>query len=167
MKAGWIVTLVMAGAAPVAAVQTHGFGLMSDSGDLNLTEKAQEIADKEFHSSAKISVVSVSTSPTRIGAFGETIKADPGYEFDLVKIRVVNDGKMDLAVSGWQFSANDTEGSDHHAELGGAHEDFDGGRLAKGSQRIGTVTFQLPKGDAITGITWIGDLAEAHAEYRP
>lgn len=162
MKAGVVISLVLAGATPVALYQAdvdHGDGDVMAS----LFAKAEEIAKRDFGQNASMTVTRVWDAPTRMGAFGETIKADPGYHFAFARVSVHNTGKIDLAVSGWQFSAADEWGDEHPALLGGAHDDFNAGRVRSDGSIGGTVGFELPDGSRLTRVFWEGDLTSASA----
>lgn len=173
MRVATVLWLVAAGSTPVAVME-YGDQLPIIGEDLapilrgerNVTDVAAEVAAREFRPSVQLEVVGVDLRPTRVGAFGETIRADPGYVFHYVRVRATNDGTMDLALSNWHFSALDEIGSDHMVELGADHVDFDGSRLRAGAERQGTLIFELRKGSYITGIAWEGDLATATATYR-
>ena len=172
MRVATILALVAAGTTPVALME-YGDRLPIVGADLepilkgerNLTDVADEVAAREFRASLRLEVVGVELRPTRIGAFGETIKADPGHVFHVVRVRAENDGTMDLAVSDWHFSALDEAGSDHAVEMGGDHHDFDGSRLRQGGAREGTLVFELRRGSAVHALVWEGDLATARVDF--
>lgn len=172
MRASLIMALVSAGAAP-AVVMEYGDQFPVVGSDIesvlrgaNISEKAAEIAAREFTPSATLTVKSVQTAPTRIGVFNETIKADPGYAFFYTYVRIENTGKLDLAVSNWHFSAIDENGSDHMVELANAHEDFDGARLRAQGVRDGLLIFELPVDSRISAVVWEGDITSARGEYE-
>lgn len=165
MKAGAVVALVLAGTAPVALSEMTP----DEEGDLMATlfAKAEEIAQRDFGQSAALSVSRTWTDTTRVGAFGETIRADPGYHFAFARVSVHNTGKIDLAVSTWHFYAIDEWGDERPALLGGAHDDFNAGRVRAGGSIGGTVGFDVMDGSTLVGIGWQGDLANATAPWGP
>lgn len=172
MRVSTVLALVAAGSTPVAVME-YGDQLPIVGKDLepilkgerNITDVAEEVARREFRPSLVLEVKGVELRPTRVGAFGETIKADPGYVFHVVRVRVENNGTMDLAVSDWHFSALDEAGSDHPVEMGGDHNDFDGARVRKGAMREGTLVFELRKGSHLTALVWEGDLATSRVDF--
>lgn len=160
MKPGLVVTLVLAGSAPVAMVEMDAD---PNGGDLmgTLLEKAEEIAKRDFGQNASLTVTRVWNETTRLGAFGETIESAPGYHFSFARVSVHNTGKIDLAVSGWHFSGVDEYGDEHPALLGGARDDFNAGRVRAGGSIGGIVGFEIMDGSWLTGVVWQGDLANA------
>lgn len=167
MKAGMVLAVLVSGVAvPTTIEMTTDFDFAPLlMGDANITELAERIAMRDFGTNATLVVKDVRLESTRIGTFGETIKADPGYRFHYARVAVTNTGKMDLAVSTWHFSAEDEIGSDHNAQLANAHDDFDGGRLRVGATREGTVIFHLRESSRITSVVWRGDLAQARGAW--
>lgn len=160
MKPGAVVTLVLAGSAPVMLADVGG----EEGGEdmmASIFAKAEEIAKRDFGQNASLTVVRVTTGDERLGAFGETIDADPGYHFAFVRVSVHNTGKIDLAVSGWQFYGVDELGDEHPALLGGAHDDFNAGRVRPDGRIGGTVAFELPDGSSLRAVVWQGDLTHA------
>lgn len=173
MRVATVLALVAAGSTPVAVME-YGDQLPIVGADLepilkgerNITDVANEVAAREFRASLALEVVGVELRPTRVGSFGETIKADPGHVFHFVRVRATNNGTMDLAVSNWHFSAEDEVGSDHMVEMGNDHVDFDGSRLRKEASRDGTLIFELRKGSHVRAIVWEGDLATSRVEFQ-
>lgn len=172
MRVSTVLALVAAGATPVAVVEYGEYlPIVGDdlrpilNGDKNITEVANEVAAREFNPSVRLQVVGVETTDQRIGVFGEKIRPDHGHVFHVVRVRVENNGTMDVAVSNWHFSVEDEIGSDRAVELGGAHEDFAGERLRKGAAREGTLTFELRKGSHITAPVWEGDLSTSRVDF--
>lgn len=159
MKAGVVVTLVLAGSAPVMVADMEG----NEGGDImaSIFAKAEEIAARDYGQNATLVVHSVTDGTERIGTFGETIESDPGYHFAFARVTVLNTGKIDLAVSGWQFYGVDEWGDEHPALLGGAHDDFNAGRVRSGGRIGGTVAFEVPNGSELRAVVWQGDLASA------
>lgn len=172
MRVGTVLTLVAAGATPVAVMEYGEYlPIVGEdlkpilSGERNVTDVAEEVADREFRAGLTLEIVGIEHRGTRVGTFGEIIKADRGHVFHYVRVRAVNDGKVDIAVSNWHFSAIDEAGSDHMVELGNAHEDFDGSRLRKGAAREGTLIFELRKGSTLAALVWEGDLGGSRVDY--
>lgn len=123
------------------------------------------VGDISFAPGAQLKVLDVQPRPTRVGTFGETIKADPGYVFQFARVRLMNNGTIDLSAATWQFSAVDAQGSETAAALANAHDDFDGSRLRAGGVRDGTVIFQMEEGAALRAVIWQGDLAAARGTW--
>lgn len=164
MKLHVVLALLGAAATPIALSEVMGpIDSQATSGEGDLMARAEEIAKKEFSVVANLSVEQIWVQPTRMGAFGETLRADPGYAFHFANVRIENVGKLDFAVSTWHFSGIDEIGSDHGAELGNAHEDFDASRLGKGHARNGVVIFELPRGSYLTAVAWQGELGGTSA----
>lgn len=167
MKTGMVLALIASGVAVPTAIEVStdvDFGPLL-LGDADIEEAAQKIALRDFGMNASLVVKGVHTEPTRVGTFGETIRADPGYAFHHARVAVTNTGRLDLAVSTWHFSAEDEIGSDHNALLGNAHDDFEGARLRVGATREGTVIFHLREGSRVTAVVWQGDFAQARGTY--
>lgn len=159
MRAQTLAWIMTAASAPVAV----GAIVEGPEGESELWARAEEIARREFSATATLEIVDVRTSGERFDEFGGRLRPDYGYEFHHATLRLTNTGKMDIAASTWQFSAVDEGGSDHSAELGGAHHDFDASRLRKGASRVGEVVFELREGSRIETIVWQGDFANATA----
>lgn len=167
MKTGMVLAVLASGVAAPVVIETTtdiDFGPLL-LGDADVSAMAEKIALRDFGMNASLVVKSIHLEKTRVGTFGETIKADPGYEFHYARVAVTNSGKMDMAVSTWHFSAEDEIGSDHGVQLANAHDDFDGSRLRVGATREGTVIFQLREGSRITAVLWQGDFAKARGAW--
>lgn len=130
-------------------------------GDKSFGEVVAGIADKEFHPSAQLFVEHVETNRTRPGDMRATERADRGYVFHFVTVRVVNNGTVDLPVSTGQFSAQDERGSETAALTSLPHHDFDGTRIRPGGERWGTLVFEMREDLHVEAIVWDGMLASA------
>lgn len=159
MRAQTLAWIMTAASAPVAV----GVIAEGPDGESDLWARAEEIAQREFSASVTLEILDVKLSKERYDEFGGRLRPDFGYDFHHAKLRLTNIGKMDVAASTWQFSALDEDGSDHAAELGGAHHDFDASRLRKGAARVGEVVFELREGSSIASVVWQGDFANATA----
>lgn len=136
-------------------------------GEGDLFERAQQIAMEQFSVNATLTVQDLYSTPTRLGAFGETIRADRGYHFVHARILIENTGKVDVAPATHQFSAVDEIGSETTPELDAPHHDFDASRLRKGGARQGEVIFELRKDAVVGSIFWQGDLGNATGAAPP
>lgn len=133
-------------------------------GEMNLTEVAASIAATEFSPSAQLFVEHIELNATRPGEMRATERADRGYQFYVVTVRVVNNGTVDLPVSTWHFSAVDERGSEKTAITALPHHDFDGTRLRPGGERWGTLWFEMREGSVVKALVWDGTFASSRGE---
>ncbi len=151
MRAAYVLTLAGLVAAPLAATQTA---------------RIESYVTEAFTPSAQLIVLGETRASTRIGAFNETIHADPGYSFRVVHVRLVNNGTVDMGVHAWEFSAKDERGSETQAALGGAHDEMDAMRLrGHGGTLEGDVVFEMRDDARLTGVVWAGDFVQAEGAW--
>lgn len=157
----WTLASAMA-AGPIVAYETNAVPDID-----SVQEQAGSTWEKGYHQlfspAANLTVVGVESHPTRVGAFNETIRADPGFTFRYVRVRIVNTGNVDLGVHAYQFSAVDDAGSDTPAALGNLHEDMEALRVRAHGAVEGVVIFEMRESAALHGVVWTGDFASAEA----
>lgn len=146
-----MLTLLGLGAAPLVASEAPRF---------------ERMVAETFQPSAQLIVLGEERHPTRTGVFNETIRADPGYTFDYVRVRLVNNGTVELGVHNWEFSAADEVGSETPATLANAHDDFDAVRLrGHGGAMEGFVIFEMRADARLTKVVWSGDFVSAEGAW--
>lgn len=167
MKLATVVALVAAGSAPVlAGTGVDWLGIDDIERVLhgeNITDVAADIAQREFRSSASLRIVSVESLDETRGSWGGRIRADDGWTYHHVRVRLHNDGRMDLPVHTRHFEAVDDIGHTYGAEWGLVHL-IDTASLPPGGTADGVVVFLMRDYIPLVSVVWEGDFASADAD---
>jgi hypothetical protein len=170
VKAGAVAAIALVGSAPFLTSAgldwLHGSDIERVLSGDNVTQVANDIAQREFSFHVNLSVVAASSSPTLQGQLGDTLEPSQGGAFERVTLRVQNDGRLDVAVHTFHFAAKDDAGETLPAVLGSTDQ-FDVNQLRQGQNATGTVAFDLPRAARLASVTWQGELANATADLRP
>lgn len=157
----WSLASLLA-AGPIVAYETSAIPDVDSA-----QQSAGGAWDKAYHDlfapNASLTILAVESHPTRVGTFRETIRADPGYEFRYVRLRLANTGNVDMGAHTYQFSAIDGMGSETPAALANLHDDMEAIRIRAHGALVGTVIFEMPQGEPLWGVAWSGDLTNATA----
>lgn len=170
MKVATLVALVAAGATPIVAttgVEWLGMGDVERvlHGE-NVTDVAADIAQREFRTNATLVVLGQSETDTMRDNAGGRVRADEDASYRLVRVRLANDGRLDMPVHTRHFVALDDIGHAYAAEWGVEHG-IDVPRLASGASVMATLAFHVPDHVPLVSIAWRGEFAEAAGVISP
>lgn len=164
MRAPVVMMLVAAGSAPiltgVGLDWLHVQDVRDVMGGANVTDVAQQIAQREFAPNVRLAFLGSTDSPTVLGEFNETLRPFPGDVYRHVSLEVTDGGRLDVAVHTYHFSAVLDSGQKVGALVGVA-EKFEVMQLPSGGSARGTIVFEVPQGATLARIVWQGELANA------
>lgn len=128
----------------------------------SVTDVAADVARREFSASARLRILEMETRPMAVDGWGDHVQADDDHVFRHVRVRIENDGRLDLPVHTRHFRAFDDAGHPWRAEWGLMHG-FDTPRLAPGEFEVAIVVFEMPDYVPLVRVEWQGDFASANA----
>lgn len=129
----------------------------------DLKSVANEIAEREFSPHVQLSLLGMRDAAEITGDMGETIRAAHGDVYRFVTIQVENQGRLDVAVHTYHFTARDESRALHRAELGTTTR-FETPGLSTGESAIGEIAFLTRDIYQLQSLKWQGELANASLE---